>query len=387
MKLAWLALLVPAGCYVMPDAAPADTCDACAADGGETPQGASAAQAPVNDTSDFDGGATTTCVGWDPALAPRAPGAAGAFVATGVEQRSAVSPDGVHWSVRESTAPAPDAGDPRWDLQGHVVAENLHVAAATSGIMTSIDGVTWTAQTLPEVKKYVSYHDGFYAVAYGKGRFVTAASPSNNPAAFYHSEDGVTWDAPTVSSDSVHSLGIRALAFADDKFVAVGEGRRTVTSDDGKTWHDDHQNGNVREVYTALAFGNGVWVAVGHVVPPSSGIGVGAPALFTWSNDGKTWHDASKLEIVGIFANLAFDGHRFVTCARLGCWASETGQEWTQLPGDIGDPRPTVALTHAGGVFVGLDAPATLMTSSDGSRWTPVFCGEAPALTALTFAP
>jgi hypothetical protein len=76
-----------------------------------------------------------------------------------------------------------------------------------------------------------------------------------------------------------------------------------------------------------------------------------------------------------------------VTCSPNGCYASPDGAAWSALDTTIGDPRPTLALIHQDGLFVGIDIPAQILTSKDGATWTPVFCGGPPQLRSLAFLP
>ncbi len=375
LSLAALSLAFGA-CFVQPDAEIA----AAVPDGGGAATVADGAVAPAptqgGGGSAGDAAASVECLGYDANLAPKLATSTGTFLATGVGRRSTFSLDGAHWQNNEYVPDLADAAPGTGDIQATARGNGVLVAAASAGVMTSVDGLTWTERAVPETKPYVQYADGFSAVAFGKGVFVVSAGPRFSPLAFFHSTDGIDWPAPTVVSEDQCCRALNAIAFADDKFVAVGAARRTVVSDDGIAWRDD-RTGSTDETfaYESVTFGNGVWVAVG------------SHSVLAWSQNGSDWNDASSVEIIGDFRNVVFDGTKFLTCARLACYSSPDGKTWTQAPGAISDPRPTVSLVYQGGVYVGLDAPATLMTSTDGLAWTPVFCGEAPALTSLAFVP
>jgi hypothetical protein len=328
----------------------------------------------------MDAAAAARCPGVDLAQAPKLSGANGKLVAAGFAQRSTISGDGVTWELDQHVAEV-DAAEPAVVFSAIAAGPGLLVAAAGRGVFTSNDGATWTPRAVPNVSQYVRYDNGFVAAAYGKGRYVVAASASYNKQAFYQSADGVTWpDAPFVPNEiDVCCRPIRAIVFANDKFVAVGAARRSIVSDDGISWHDDRspvdQDGKMLDdsvSYYGLAFGNGRWVAVG------------LRSIIAHSPNGIDWTDATT-KPVGDFMSVVFDGSKFITCARTGCFSSTDGVTWTSGPGTLTDPRPTIAMMREGSLFIGLDVPAKILTSNDGMTWTPVFCGAPPQLRSLGF--
>lgn len=354
---------------------------AAAADGGagSTADG----QVPTASSSNVDASYTNVCIGFDAAAAPRAT-LSGSLIAAGVAQRRAFSNDAVNWQDDSYVVPDVDASTPIFNLLSIAVGPSMMVAAADRGIMTSPDGKSWTVQTLPEVRQYVPYFSGFRAAAYGKGVYVVAASADYNDQAFFHSTDGVTWPQPSVVADEC-CHPINALAFGGDKFVGVGTGLRTIVSDDGVSWRNN-QPAYSGAHFTSVTFGNGVWVAVG------------LPSIIAWSPDGVAWTfvstppsdnpDAAPAPLsVGNFRSVVFDGAKFVTCVSFACYSSSDGKSWTQGPGAQFDPRPDLYLRFQEGMFVGIAAPATILTSADGLAWQPVFCGQPPELRTLAFKP
>lgn len=375
LSLAALSLAF-AACFVRPDdeaaaAAAPDGGVAVATDGSVAPPATQGGGGAASDAA-----VSAECIGYDSNLAPKVATPSGTFIATGVGRRSTFSVDGTHWQNNEYVPDLPDAAAGTGDIRATALGNGILVAAASAGVMTSVDGLTWTERRVPETRPYVHYEDGFGAAAFGKGVFVVAAGPRFNPLAFFHSTDGIEWQAPTVVGEEQCCRALNAITFADEKFVAVGAARRTVVSDDGIAWRDDRMaSADDTYAYTAVAYGNGTWVTVG------------MHSALAWSQNGSDWTDASTTDVLGDFRNLVFDGTKFLTCARLACYTSADGKTWTQAPGSISDPRPAVSIVVRDGVYVGLDTPATLMTSADGIAWTPVYCGEAPVLTSLTFVP
>ena len=371
-------------CFVQPDAASGPACaeGACTDAGGPVaPVGSSTV--PPSGGGGATGPVSYACPGVDLALAPSLPDAGGTFFATGVDRRTTFSTDGLHWLTNDYAARDADAGadaapeGPRGDLVDVVRGDDgLFVAAASKGVMTSTDGLSWLDQALPEVQRYVPYDNGFGAVAYGKGVYVVAARAQFRALAMFSSTDGVTWPTPQLVTPDKIGGSILDIAFADGKFVAVGEGQRTLVSDDGIAWRDDRFGSeDGQRTYRAVAHGNGRWVAVG------------SQSILGWSTDGVSWTSSSRPDLIGEFGNLLFDGEKFLTCGRVGCFTSPDGETWTALPGLLTDPRPVGRMVQQDGLYVGIDAAATMLTSTDGATWTPVYCGEAPRLQGLVFVP
>ncbi len=349
----------------------AEPCAAPASDGGGAASSASDATAAntANGQGELDAFTTNACPGVDPTRAPSATSTTGRFVVAGAAQRSVASVDAVHWTI-DVTPPVPaDAKAAAPAIQSMTFGNGMFVAGAGAEVLSSPDGTTWTPRTLPSTP-----YPNVEAVGFGNGKFIATSTHWHGDARFYHSTDGITWSEPFVVPEPC-CRRIRAIAYGGGKFVAVGQGRRTIVSDDGIAWRDDKQgiDGDF-PVYTALAYGNATWVAVG-----TGGIIVTSP-------DGVSWTTAVQPHVVGEFHGVAFDGTKFVTCARVACYSSTDGQTW-MAAGAFSDPRPTEAILFADGIFVGLDVPSRVLTSKDGLAWTPTFCGAPPRLAAIAYRP
>ena len=104
----------------------------------------------------------------------------------------------------------------------------LFVATSVAGVhrvMTSQDGITWTAQTAAEANNWKS-------VAYGDGMFVAISAAGVNQV--MSSPDGITW---TVRVEAEANTWV-SVCYGDGQFVAVAEDgtNRAMTSPDGITW-------------------------------------------------------------------------------------------------------------------------------------------------------
>jgi hypothetical protein len=245
---------------------------------------------------------------------------AGTFVAVGAHGAIlSSSPDGV-WRTRESGVPHALRSVARGN--GLFVA-----VGARETILTSPDGIVWTRRPVVIPKPppdWIVYHSpwDFGAIGYGGGQFVLvtenamvllssdgitwgpasgALGGGGNPAAIprrviygngyyvamggaWSSRDGVTWargsppDTPVLDGGDIvfaegkfSSVKGPAVAFADGVYAAIGEpasGLRPIllsnlAPNTGSSEFGLAHNCNTTRKLHALAFGNGIFVAVG----------------------------------------------------------------------------------------------------------------------------
>ncbi len=193
-----------------------------------------------------------------------------------VEPRTRVmtSPDGFTWTAR--TAATANAW--RSVTYGNglfvAVAENGYDTDVGKRVMTSTDGITWTAHETPFVNLddgfdgEVPVHSAWGSVAYGNGLFVAVAW--DGPDRVMTSPDGVTWTARTTPVNSSNSW--QSVTYGNGLFVAVTEdetNRQVITSSDGVTWTAqetpfvDVVDGDDRyNWWYSVTYGAGLFVAV-----------------------------------------------------------------------------------------------------------------------------
>jgi len=172
----------------------------------------------------------------------------GKFIIVG--DKMATSTDGETWTV---------ASNPLDPQPAHCIAygNNKWVAGGLGGKMaTSTDnGETWTAVTnstfeFGAANKYIN------AIAFGNGKFV-AVGDKGKMATF---TDGETWTA--VTNSTFDDSDINAIAYGNNKWVAGGKIGKMATSTDGATWTGVDSTFGDNGI-KAIAYGNGKWIAVG----------------------------------------------------------------------------------------------------------------------------
>ena len=181
------------------------------------------------------------------------------FVAVGdydFETASSViltSPDGISWT--RQTNPSPDI------LRRITYVNGTFVVVGGAGtVLVSTDGVTW-------LNRSISFGPEFTGVAVKPGVPATLAAVGTNSYQIYRSaDDGTTWTIASHAPASLPTSVLRGIYYADGQFVAVAESDFIFSSTDAITWSTrmgaDIFPGGTRELYS-VTFGNGKFLAVG----------------------------------------------------------------------------------------------------------------------------
>ena len=163
--------------------------------------------------------------------------------------RVMTSPDGVVWTARDAANK-----DTFWfsvKFGGGIFVATAFDDTAVHPVMTSLNGITWTVQTAPQ--------RNWQGLTYGSGIFV-AVAPGVNASTdrVMISSDGTTWTAQAAAEANA----FRSVAHGSGMFVAVSSDgvNRVMTPPDGASWtaraaSDDNY-------WRSVAYGSGVFVAV-----------------------------------------------------------------------------------------------------------------------------
>ena len=274
------------------------------------------------------------------------------------------STDGRNWEV------GPDAyrytSTASWS--GIAFGGDVFVAVASGGqIMTSTDGLTWTSRTPTDGG------EAWTDIAYGNGTFVAIAP---NGYARYSTNGGTTW---TRSSLQAIFTSISALAFGNGIFVAVGISA-SYTSSDGITWA---QSDNIATKtggyhYGGLAYGADKWIAL----PSDNRLSSSAQGSL-YSTDGLTWTAVNPLSNVPgrCFNAVTYGAGLFVafSCNRVtpAAITSPDGIAWTSVQTEYpGTPpeSPLPAVAYGDGMFV-----STAHVEVYTSQPSPAITGISPS--------
>jgi hypothetical protein len=194
-----------------------------------------------------------------------------------------------------------------------------------------------------------------YAIAYGDEKFVAVGSYGKARI----STDGFTWTA--VNDTMFSGSYIYAIAFGDGKFVARGDAGKMAYSLEGVSWTavSNTTFGNT-EIYV-IAYGGGKFVA-----------GSNDGKMTYSSDDGVTWTAVSDTTFSGsdIYA-IAYGDGKFVAAGNDGktAYSKNGGITWTKLP--ITDPLVNLReIIYAEGTFMIIgNSTESFFSSSNDIIW------------------
>lgn len=296
-------------------------------------------------------------------------GGNGLFVAVGGQ--SVVAPSTILTSIDAISWQSHDSGSTNY-LRGICFGSGAFIAVGNNGtIITSSDAEHWTKQASVTVQNMVK-------VVYLNGLFVALRTPAGSAGAIVTSPDGITWKAQGVNVTPEN--GLNAVTFGLGKFIAVGDRGNLVASRDATIW--DNRSRNVSAT-TAIAFGNGIYVAVGYVGGTQSGLNI------LTSTNAINWTRANQIQggdnnLLGV----AYGAGQFVAVGQSGTICnSQDGLRWKIQAGFLVGQGETAfqAITYAQGMFVAVATGGQIYTSPDGINWARQESGTSKTLFDIAY--
>jgi hypothetical protein len=259
----------------------------------------------------------------------------------------------------------------------------------------------WTAVSNSTIWSYAgagyTIWSNINAIAYGNNRFVAVGEYST----MAYSDDGESWTAVEGTGlGSGASISTNAVAYGNGKFVAVGDSGQMKYSDDGISWTTvtaanrtiwEYTSGST--TYTTdiegIAYGNNRFVAVGW------------RGKMAYSTDGINWtavsdskfpsrnsDDSNSFQIKAI----AYGNNRFVAGGSDGKMAySSDGASWTAVANSTfgtGALADIEAIAYGNNRFVAVSGNR-IAYSTDGASWTAVsnstFSGYSSGIYAIAY--
>lgn len=224
--------------------------------------------------------------------------------------RSCNSTDGIHWEPSETDLSLLyNAGG----YQRVCYGGGQYILVSDTYNATSPDGVVWTISSLQESAGGVKGNG--YRIVYGNNTFVTigggahGTSTTAGAAWIHYSKNGYFWKKATGHSTSgILSYGFNDVAFGNGVFVAVGNRYAICTSTDGVNWTNKHSAGNFN--IKKITFGNGKFVAFGHYYDTYAS----KKKIILTSVDGATWTETVVTDLANISedVDLGFGGGTFI---------------------------------------------------------------------------
>jgi len=226
-------------------------------------------------------------------------------------------------------------------------------------------------------------------------RFVAISNASTNAAFTPVSGLGSTW---TVSGSSggtaLPASNLQALAYGNGLYVAVGGASGTgtaasaaATATTDLTWISRTPTALSAGYYSAVAYGaggsnSGTFMAINY-----------GGNISSYSINGQSWLAAGNLPSSSNWSAIAWGNNRFVAIASgsataayclynstSGTWA------WTASPAGIGSNQTWSSLTYAEGLFVAVAKSTNVCaTSPDGINWTQRVLPSSSNWSSVTF--
>jgi hypothetical protein len=217
-------------------------------------------------------------------------------------------------------------------------------------IATSYDGITWTGRGAN-----VFTSQG-WSVTYANNLWIAGGDGGNG---FATSTDGINWTGRV-------SVSLRGITYANNLWLAGSSGTNTIVkSTDGINWvgSSDSYGGQLFSGYYArkVAFGNGVWVAVGYAGGTGNTIARSTNNANLWTGQGNTvfneGFDVAYANNLWVAVGQS-SGNSIVT--------STDGLSWT---GRVNRDYPYYCLAYANSLWVA-GGQNSIATSVDGITWT-----------------
>ena len=324
----------------------------------------------------------------------------GTFVAVGISGVILTSANGTAWTPRTSGVTT--------NFSGVGFVKNNFIVGGDAGVvLTSATGATWTAASIngnltgllfvagsgedglllgrggdayapTTVASWRRLNQGTadarQAVIYAGGRFVVVGANADNIARtgvvpVQYSADGATWTRATVNPAFT---ALNAIAFGQQRFVAVGPATAIFTSPDAATW-TQRTIPNFTAAFSTVAAGPTAFVA-----------GSSGATLFS-SPDGTTWTQRSFGTTFAI-RGAAYGNGRFIIVGDGGnIRTSPDGVTWTAATSGVTANLLTAGWWDDVGFLV-TGASGTILNSIDGVTWQQRESGISDSIAALTRA-
>lgn len=266
---------------------------------------------------------------------------------------------GTEWTTRTSAA------NNGWQSVAYGNGRFVAVAGSGTGnrIMSSVDGMNWVIRTSAgdHAWRSVTYGNGLF-VAVACGISATSCNTTAGGSRVMTSPDGITWTARTAAADNQW----QGVTYGNGLFVAVansGTSNRVMTSPDGIVWTSRAES--VGNSWVSVTFGNGTFVAVSNSGTSSNRV--------MYSTDGISWSTGTSAS-GNSWTSIAYGNGVYVAVAATGTgdrvMSSADGQTFTTRTSAADNDWNGVA--YGAGLFVAVAGTGTgnrVMTSPDGTNW------------------
>ncbi|WP_304224226.1 hypothetical protein [Gracilinema caldarium] len=185
------------------------------------------------------------------------------------------------------------------------------------------------------------------------------------------STDGRDWINPETNPGT--NVEFNGVSYGNSYFVAAGNSGTIIRSNNpGNSWEDVSPLTEGSHTYTHsltdIAYGNGVFVAVGLWGQASIGL------VLSSSDSGATWTDTTPVEAPN-FSSISFaNGRFFAGTINWTLYTSTNGSNWEgPITASDSISNNIVAVTYGNGLYMIADQYGNVATSTDGSTWEDLY--------------
>jgi photosystem II stability/assembly factor-like uncharacterized protein len=179
--------------------------------------------------------------------------------------------------------------------------------------------------------------------------------------------------SPVTSTVALFNYGINAVAYGNNRFVAVGNGGIAYSSN-GTTWTKPTGN-NADFVAYGITYGT-QFFAVG----VSGTICYSSDGTSSWNPVGDSTFGSSNIR------DIAYGGGRYVAVGDSGKIATSTnGTTWTAITNSTFGTTAIYGITYGDSKFVAVGAEGKMAYSINGTTWTAVTNSSTTAINGITY--
>ncbi|HET7921267.1 MAG TPA: hypothetical protein VFM15_00775 [Gammaproteobacteria bacterium] len=246
------------------------------------------------------------------------------------------SSDGKTWTLTQENSTT------YYYLHNVAFGNNTFVALSESGILTSTDGIAWSAANVPTSNGVTPYPQNLVAAAYGNGLWVAVDDffLTENGLGIWTSTDGLSWNILLLNTPYAQPT---AMTYGNGTFVIVGYGGLLLTSPDGANW--TNRSFTTGQAMMGVTYANGEFVAVtndGEILTATDATG-------QWTSNAAS---------VNGFNAIGYGGGVFLAVGSVSgamVYVSTDAQTWTNatsyLPNAIAS-SPLNGIAYGNGTFV-----------------------------------
>lgn len=230
------------------------------------------------------------------------------------------------------------------------------VTAPSEIILTSTDGISWVSSIAANSGFVAPSGSELANILWTGSRFVAAGdivigSPvdGNESGSIVTSSDGINWTAHTTllpaNASATAFNALDGVAYSGNLYVAVGANGAVYTSTDGNSWA-------MQATGTVNALGSVVWSGTQFIAVGQNGTIISSPDGVSWSNRGGG--------VQNLYA-VAWSGTQFVAVGAGTILTSPDGITWTSR--DAGTANSLYGITCSGSQFVAVGTGTILTSA------------------------